>query len=139
MTLVMSQNVLEIPSHPKAISDLEVFVQKMASKYNICSDKYPDILISLTEAVNNAIIHGNKGNKDKKVAVTLVKNKTGLCFKVSDQGVGFNHNTIPNPTQDDLLECCGGRGVHIIKELCDKVSFLNNGTTIEMFFYHEPA
>lgn len=133
----MKQNTLEIPSNPRAISDLESFVQDMATKYNICSNKYPDILISLTEAVNNAIIHGNKGNANKKVAISLVKNKTGLCFKVSDQGRGFNHKSIPNPTHESLIECCGGRGVHIIKELCDKVSFLNNGTTIEMFFYHE--
>jgi len=109
-------------------------MQEIAIKHSICEDKFPDILISLTEAVNNAIIHGNKSDEKKYVRVRLTETKSGLSFSVSDEGCGFNHNTIPDPTLAENLECCGGRGVFLMKELSDDIAFLNEGRTVEMYF-----
>jgi len=126
--------MLKLKSNPKSICKVEGFVQQIATKYSISENRYPDILISLTEAVCNAITHGNGNNEDKMVDVTMEKRAEGISFRVSDQGGGFDPNKLPDPTTVEHLECCGGRGVHIINELSDDVKYLNNGRTVEMFF-----
>ncbi len=127
-------DMLVLPSKMTSISKIETFVQKVTQKYNICDEQYPNILISLTEAVNNAIIHGNNKDEKKEVNIALEKTKEGLCFSVSDQGHGFNPNSIPDPTSPENVECCGGRGVFLMKELCDEIRFKNEGRTVEMYF-----
>lgn len=125
---------LKLPSNTKSICHLEEFIQCIAEQYAICQEKFPDILISLTEAVNNAIIHGNKEDADKYVHVTLNKTEKGLTFIVADEGSGFNPHTLPDPTSPEHLECCGGRGVFLMKQLADDVKYLNEGRTVQMHF-----
>ena len=130
----MNSNILKLPSVSRSISEVESYVEEIASKYNIEPDKYPNILISLTEAVNNAIIHGNNEDESKYVAVCVKETETGLCFEVCDEGDGFNPNTIPDPTAPENLECCGGRGVFLMKELSDKVDYRDNGRRVDIHF-----
>ena len=126
--------MLKLKSSPKSICKVEGFVQRIATKYEISENRYPDILISLTEAVCNAIVHGNGSNEEKMVDVTMEKKDQGISFRVSDEGRGFDPSNVPDPTTSEALECCGGRGVHIINQLSDDVKYLNNGRTVEMFF-----
>lgn len=126
--------MLTIPSIPSRIAEVESFLQKAVNKININPERYPDILISLTEAVNNAIIHGNKEDREKLVRIKMVSEKRIVKFTVSDEGRGFNLEKIPDPTAPENLECCGGRGVFIMSRLADKISFQNNGSTVEMCF-----
>lgn len=125
---------LRLPSHPNSISQVEPFVRKIVSRYSIGKDKYPNILISLTEAVNNAINHGNKNDQSKFVSINLTEIKSKICIKVEDEGCGFNPDTVPDPTAPENLGCCGGRGVFLIKELSDDVRYMSNGCVVEMFF-----
>jgi len=126
--------LLELPSCTTSICKLENFVRFIAGKHKISEEKFPDILISLTEAVNNAIIHGNKKDKTKNVEISWTKTTKGLAFTVRDEGKGFNPSAVPDPTAEDRLEMCGGRGVFLIKQLSDGVHYLNNGNTVEMHF-----
>lgn len=126
--------MLTIPSIPSRIAEVESFLQKAVNTININPERYPDILISLTEAVNNAIIHGNKEDRDKLVRIKMEREKRIIKFTVSDEGRGFNIEKIPDPTAPENLECCGGRGVFIMSRLADKISFQNNGSTVEMCF-----
>ncbi len=130
----MNWKMLKLRSTPTSISKIEGYVQRIASEFSINDAKFPDILISLTEAVNNAIIHGNQNDGSKYVDVSVSRIDSGIRFQVSDQGRGFNPCDVPDPTTPDRIECCGGRGVHIIKELSDNVEYLNNGRTVEIQF-----
>lgn len=130
----MNWKMLKLRSTPTSISKIEGYVQRIASEFSINDAKFPDILISLTEAVNNAIIHGNKNDGSKFVDVSVSRVASGIRFQVSDQGRGFNPSDVPDPTTPDRIECCGGRGVYIIKELSDNVEYLNNGRTVEIQF-----
>jgi len=125
---------LRLPSHPSSISEVEPFVKKIANRYSIGQDKYPNILISLTEAVNNAINHGNKNDQNKFVIIGLTKVSSKLCIKVEDEGCGFDPNDVPDPTAPENIGCCGGRGVFLIRELSDDVRYVQNGCVVEMFF-----
>lgn len=126
--------MLKLRSTPNSISQIEAYVQKVASEFSINENKYPDILISITEAVNNAIIHGNQNDRSKYVDVNVQRVSSGIRFQISDEGRGFNPKDVPDPTAPDRLDCCGGRGVHIIRELSDNVEYLNNGRTVEIQF-----
>lgn len=126
--------MLTIPSIPGRISEVEGFLQKAVSNCNISPDRYPDMLISLTEAVNNAIIHGNKEDEGKLVKIQMVKKKKLLMIIVTDEGGGFDLEEVPDPTTPENIECCGGRGVYIMSRLADRITFQNNGSTVEMHF-----
>lgn len=130
----MTALTLKLASHPNSISEVEPFVQRIVTRYRISKEKYPNILISLTEAVNNAISHGNKNDKSKYVNIGLTKVQSKICIKVEDEGCGFNPETVPDPTAPENVGCCGGRGVFLIKELSDDVRYERNGCVVEMFF-----
>jgi serine/threonine-protein kinase RsbW len=130
----MLNKKLSLSSNPDSITALETYLQEIIKEYRLCETKYPDILISLTEAVNNAIIHGNKNDQNKKVVVNCKSKQSGIYFSINDEGNGFDPASVPDPTSLDKIECCGGRGVYIINALADKVAYKNNGRTVELFF-----
>ncbi len=126
--------MLKLTSNPRNICLVEAFVQKIANRYRINSDTYGNILISLTEAVNNAIIHGNHQDESKTVEINLRKTSDIIAFSVSDQGPGFDAKGVPDPTKPENLTRCGGRGVFLMRQLSDGIAFRNNGSTVEMEF-----
>lgn len=126
--------MLKLASNPGNIAEVEGFVQKLVSRYQISPDKQCNILISLTEAVTNAIIHGNRKDESKEVQVQLNKNRNNLSFRVSDQGPGFDYESLPDPTSPENIAKCGGRGVFLMQQLSDDIRFYDNGRTVEMEF-----
>lgn len=126
---------LILKSDPQKISEVEYFIKSFAQDLDINEDIYPNILISVTEAVNNAIIHGNEGNIEKDVIIQLSTSGAILTIIVSDQGSGFNPKNIPDPTLEENIDKLGGRGVFLINQLSDMVFYKNDGRTVEMRFY----
>lgn len=126
--------MFQLSSQPQNVAKIESLVQQLAHTYNLTPDVYDNILISLTEAVNNAIIHGNGCDCNKTVSIRLKKLKDKLAIQVSDQGCGFNYNQLPDPTSPENLTKPGGRGVFIMNSLCDRLKFQNGGSTVEMQF-----
>ncbi len=131
---LMGAKVLSLPSNPKKIVELEGFLTRVLDDLSVNKSRYPEILISLTEAVNNAIIHGNKLDETKVVKIGCEDKNTHLCFSISDEGTGFNVKEVPDPTSEEHISCCGGRGVFIMSNLADRIQFKNNGSTVEMYF-----
>ena len=130
----MSSKMLTISSNPNNILKVENYLRDAQLDLKIDEVKFPDILISITEAVNNAIIHGNNADESKRVRINMEGKTSGIAISVSDEGKGFDPDEIPDPTAPENLECCGGRGVYIMSRLADKLSFANNGSTVQMFF-----
>lgn len=126
--------MLALRSKPDCICEVEGYVRKMARKYKVSPDIYPNILISLTEAVNNAVRHGNRSDETKRVIIVIQKQRNCLRFTISDEGSGFDIATLPDPTKSDNVIKCGGRGVFLMRELSDQVQFLDNGSTVELKF-----
>lgn len=132
--MVDEQPNLVLQSDPSSIDVLETFLNSLIEKYEVNRDRYPDILISLTEAVNNAIIHGNKEDKSKLVRIYYCLEESNLCIKVCDQGKGFNPALIQDPTCETCRELPGGRGVFLMEQLADEIRFLDKGTKVELKF-----
>lgn len=128
--------VLTLTSQQQQVSHVERFVSQILSKLDIDRETYGNILISLTEAVNNAIIHGNGKDKRKKVRILFEKcpKNKNVAFKVSDEGDGFDYKNLPDPTAPENICKCGGRGVFLMRELSDNLRYSNKGRTVEMKF-----
>jgi serine/threonine-protein kinase RsbW len=92
-------------------------------------------MIAVTESVNNAIKHGNNCDKNKNVTLTAVYEDNKVRFIVEDEGPGFDPEKLPDPTAPENLEKLGGRGIFLMQQLSDEVSFFNEGRTSEMVFY----
>ena len=119
-------------SNPKNVHRVEEFLLKVNSALKIDDEKFGSLLVVVTEAVNNAIIHGNKRNPSKKVIVTCQRRGNVLIVKVKDEGKGFNPQAVPNPIHEDNLLRESGRGVFLMHQLMEKVSFNENGNEVTM-------
>ena len=110
-------------------------VDTITSQNNLKSDIYGNILLSLTEAINNAIVHGNKFSSSKQVTVTYeIEDENFLIISVQDEGNGFDPDTIADPTDPENIEKLNGRGVFLIKNLADEVDYLSDGKIVQMKF-----
>lgn len=126
--------MLKLISKTGSVSAVEPFVEKLVNRYNLDPSKQCNILISLTEAVTNAIVHGNCEQEAKTVQVRSRKERNCIALRVSDEGMGFDYDGVPDPTQPENLCKCGGRGVFLMRQLSDHISFYDNGSTVEMRF-----
>ena len=126
--------MLKLSSDTRNIALVESFVERAVEQYQIAPDIYGNILITLTEAVNNAIIHGNSNDESKTVQIHLRRKNNCLAVRVTDEGEGFDHSAVPDPTAPENLLQVGGRGVFLMQQLSDSVHFHNNGSTVEMRF-----
>jgi serine/threonine-protein kinase RsbW len=126
---------IQIPSIIENIRMIESFIDNAKERFHLDEDLYGNIMIAVTEAVNNAIKHGNGGNSSKNVFLSLTLNENLLKFIIKDEGSGFDHIELPDPTSPENLEKPGGRGIFLMKHLSDEVEFRENGKTVELSFY----
>jgi len=126
---------LQLPSRIDSITIVENFIDELSAKYGFSDELYANVLTCLSEAVINAIVHGNQENLDKKVYINLeVIEDKRLIFTISDEGDGFDFNNLPDPTAPENIENLTGRGVFIIKKLADQCIFNSKGNELELHF-----
>ncbi len=121
-------------SNPKEIRCIEDFLKKVNKKLNLDDGTMYRLLVSCTEAVNNAIIHGNKLARDKSVVVQCIVEKEFLTINVKDKGKGFDPKKLQDPRKGKNLMKESGRGFFLMRSLMDsvKVKRLKFGTVVEM-------
>ena len=133
----MDNITIQIPSLTENIRIIESFIDNAKERFNLNDDIYGNIMISVTESVNNAIKHGNRGRSDKNVTITLSLNKSQIKFTIEDEGPGFDYDTLPDPTAPENLEKPSGRGIFLMRHLADEVEFIEDGKIVELTFYIE--
>ncbi|MCA6379728.1 MAG: ATP-binding protein [Cytophagales bacterium] len=131
----MKKISIEIPSLSENIRMIESFIDNAREKYHLNDDIYGNIMIAVTEAVNNAIKHGNQNNSRKNVSLALALEEGVIKFRVEDEGNGFDYEHLPDPTSPENLEKPGGRGIFLMKHLADEVAFSEKGKVVELSFY----
>ena len=125
---------ISIPSEFGSISKVETLIDSICSKLSINEDYYGNVLIAVTEAVNNAIQHGNGQNTDLNVDVAVGDKETDFCFSVQDQGEGFEFDDLPDPTAPENIEKEHGRGIFLMRSLAEEVEFLDGGRNVTIYF-----
>lgn len=123
-----------IPSTFDAVHEVEKMIDKVCSEIGVREDSYGNVLIAVTEAVNNAIIHGNNKQESMEVAVAVANNDRDFCFTIKDQGNGFDYNGLPDPTAPENIEKENGRGIFLMRNLSDEVEFEDYGRRVNIYF-----
>ena len=129
----MTRNI-DIASEISNIRKIEAVIDELSSELEINTDAYGKILIATLEAVNNAIIHGNKTDVTKHVNVDFALNDNKLNITVTDEGAGFNPYGVPDPTSPENIESLHGRGVYLMNSLADRIEFNTSGNQVTMTF-----
>ncbi len=132
-TSKMSQQ-MELSSSSESIHIVEKLIDALCANYKVNEDHYGNILVAITEAVNNAIYHGNKSNPDKKIFITFKSHPKAITFTVRDEGKGFDFQHLPDPTDPKNLEKPTGRGVFLMHRLADSVEFSEKGRCVSLEF-----
>ena len=125
---------LELSSNYKSIASVEKLIDKVCNTVGVNEESYGNVLIAVTEAVNNAIQHGNKENESLHINVSVKDNTKEVCFSVKDEGLGFDFNNLPDPTSPDNILKESGRGIFLMQNLADKVEFIGEGNEVSLFF-----
>jgi anti-sigma regulatory factor (Ser/Thr protein kinase) len=126
---------IEIPSIAENIRMIESFIDNAKERFHLDDDIYGNIMIAVTEAVNNAIKHGNEGDSGRNVHLTLSLEESLIKFMIEDNGKGFDYQNLPDPTAPENIEKPGGRGIFLMKHLSDEVIFHEGGRVVELSFY----
>jgi serine/threonine-protein kinase RsbW len=126
---------ISIPSLIENIQVIESFIDNAKESFEIDDDMYGNIMISVTECISNAIIHGNQSNADKMVHLELQMQQGLLKCSIEDEGNGFDFSNLPDPTEPENIEKLGGRGIFLMRNLSDDVKFEENGKKTILSFY----
>ena len=130
-----SADPLYLEENIESIPQVETIVKEISNRFGLSADLHGNMLISLTEAVNNAIIHGNQNDKSKCVKMYITKDDSNIAVHVTDEGDGFDPSQLPDPTEPENLLQLNGRGVFLMHQLCDEIDYLNDGRTVKMCFH----
>jgi len=122
---------LELPSD---LSVIEHVVNLLAGCCRDYRSYGPRTLVNLrivvSEALSNAIIYGNQGDRTKKVWVRARVDAWSVKLQITDEGTGFDHRSLPDPRDREVIEESGGRGLFLVRRLADEVSFNERGNAI---------
>jgi serine/threonine-protein kinase RsbW len=123
---------ITIPSSTLYLEKVEKLTKDVSTYAKLSSSVADDLSIVVTELVNNAIHHGNKENKEKKVYIDFIIKNAKIEIHIKDEGNGFNPADLKNPLEPENLLNESGRGIFLIKKLMDKLDFkfLDHGTEV---------
>lgn len=125
---------LTIESNVNELCQVELYLNSIFKEFKFSRKTFCKMYLSITEAVNNAIIHGNGLDPNKKVSIQFIFNNSILEFIITDEGEGFIPELIPDPTLTQNLKKESGRGIFLMKQYADQLEFSNDGKTIKLFF-----
>jgi serine/threonine-protein kinase RsbW len=125
--------VLELPNDVRAIEHaVEYVLQRCGPCQGFERKIRLNFRVSLTEALSNAMLYGNRQDPGKRVRLEVVLGQTEIRVRVTDEGRGFDHHQIPDPTSPTNLTKPGGRGVFLMRQLMDEVHFNERGNSVTL-------
>lgn len=130
---------LTISSSFEEIQHIEPYIEELRHQTGFSDNDFARIMLTLSEAATNAIVHGNKENPQKKVLISSFLKDHILSISVKDEGEGFDPAGVPNPLKEENLLNKGGRGVYLINQYADDVLYSEKGTKLTMKFELEKS
>ena len=123
---------VEIESDHNNLITVEEFVNYFCKDINLTDDQLANVLLAVTEATTNAIIHANKCDQSKMVTIDVKVNEPKLVVKIKDEGEGFDPADIPDPTEPENLLNESGRGVYLMRVYMDNVEYNRTPSGMEI-------
>lgn len=128
------ERTLIISSRLKDIDCVRDFITEIFREARLNMKSFNRIFLGISEAVSNAILHGNQLNPEKKVMIKMKLH--GNCFniEVEDEGSGFSDQVLFDPTCREHIKQEHGRGIFIMRKLANELTFVENGRKILIQF-----
>lgn len=131
--------VLEVPSDVRSIHHA---VEYVVARCHDCEEHAErlrlNLRVGLTEALSNAMLYGNGHDPAKRVRLEVSVVEGAIRARVTDQGDGFDPRNIPDPTAPENLVKPGGRGLFIMRQLLDEVTFNEQGNSVTLVLRLDP-
>lgn len=125
---------LTISSSLDELPKIDTFLEDLQKSLEFEDDLLADLMLTVTEAATNAILHGNQSDESKQVKISAKADHKYLYISVEDEGAGFDPDSIPDPRNDENLLKSGGRGVFLIREYAEDVSYNDKGNKVTITF-----
>ena len=125
---------LNIPSEIGNLRLVEKVIDEVSFEVDMSDEVYGNVLVATMEATNNAIIHGNNSDPNKQVKIAIQVVERELKIHIEDQGIGFDYQSVPDPTAPENLEKIHGRGIFLMERLSDEILYLEEGRIVELKF-----
>ncbi len=113
-----------------SFDDLERVVDQAEAFFSSHTDNedlvYKAVLLA-SEAVTNAIEHGNESILEKKVEIVFEELSDAFIIEVEDEGSGFMRSAVVDPLDEENLLEDGGRGLFLIERMADEVRYERGG------------
>ena len=125
---------IEMISNMDNIAEVENLINVIFEDYELSPDYFGNMLVAITEAVNNAMVHGNRLDESKNVNLSFNHYGDEYKFVIKDEGKGFDYNNVPDPTSPENIEKPDGRGIFLMKNLANEVNYFDGGSKVELVF-----
>lgn len=125
---------LNIKSETKNVDLVRSFLRNIFHECGFDFALFNKVFLAVSEAVCNAIEHGNKGIAEKNVQIGVFAGSDYIVVTVKDEGIGFEYEMLPDPTTEVNLRKESGRGIYILKNIADSIVFQEHGTKVMIKF-----
>ena len=125
---------LTLKSTYEEVERVEGLLNALQKEFGFGDDFYARLMLAVSEAATNGILHGNKLDASKTVELKAYQDGEKLVFESKDQGEGFDPDEVPDPLAEENLLKTSGRGVFLMKEYADEVDYSENGTRLTLTF-----
>ncbi|MCS6917679.1 MAG: ATP-binding protein [Chitinophagales bacterium] len=125
---------LALSSRLESLNEIEALTLELKAQFNLSDEQEANMLVVLSEAVSNAIVHGNRFHPGRKVLLNCWQEEGRLMFSVTDEGDGFDPTRVADPTAPENLMKPTGRGIFLMRKLADEVTFSEGGRKVTLAF-----
>ena len=123
-------HILAIKSEKSELERVDKFLKEIFKKKNIQNRYFNKIFLCVSEAVMNAIEHGNRNICSRKIVIYVDYTQNYMNIRIMDEGEGFNYENITNPTNEDNIKKESGRGIFIINAFADSLEYNKKGNIV---------
>ncbi len=125
---------LVLKSTYEEVEKVEHLLNDLQAELGFDDELYAKLMLTVSEAATNGIVHGNQLDETKKVYMVAESDGKTLTVSSQDEGEGFSPNEVPDPLAEENLLKPSGRGVFLMREYADEVQYANNGTKLVLTF-----
>jgi serine/threonine-protein kinase RsbW len=116
------------------LNKLEGFLNDLQSDLKFDDEFYARLMLTVSEAATNGVVHGNELDESKKVTLTATYDGKKLVITTQDEGAGFEPEEVPDPLSQENLLKTSGRGVFLMGEYADNVEYQDEGRRLVLGF-----
>jgi serine/threonine-protein kinase RsbW len=124
----LEKHKLILESRRSEVQRFEQLLESVNKEFCLTAERFINLQIASSEAIVNAIVHGNKEDPRKKVFTEISYNSLAIVITIQDEGGGFDLSKLPDPTAEENLFKENGRGIFIIRSLVDEFDCTSSST-----------